>query len=82
MVHSLQLLGMVMNISLLLHMGTYTCFMRNPNHWKYLKSIKLKLKINYIEGLKPLDLIVVVSITTDTTDQVDVKNYLSISERE
>ena len=60
-----------MNISSLLQtitlvMCTITCFMRNLNHWTYLKS---------------LDLIVMVSTMTDTTDQVDVQNHLSISER-
>ena len=42
------------------------------------KSITLKLKINCIKKLKPLDLIVVVSITAYTMDQVDVQNHLSI----
>ena len=46
--------------------------MRNPSHRTCLKSIKLKLKINRIERLKPLDLTVAVSTMKDLTDQVDV----------
>ena len=75
-----------MNISSLLQtitliMGTYTWFMRNSNHWTCLKSIKLKLKINRIEKLKPLDLIVMVSTMEETTDQIDVQDHLSISKK-
>ena len=51
--------------------------MRNPNHWTCLKSIKLKLKINRIERLKPLDLTIVVSISADTADQVDVQDFFA-----
>ena len=51
--------------------------MRNLNHWTCLKSIKLKLKINRIKRLKPLDLIVVVSTITNTMDQVDVQTFVN-----
>jgi len=52
--YSLQLPGMAKDTSSVLQtinliMGTYTWFMRNLNHWTYLKSIKMKLKINKIE---------------------------------
>ena len=46
-----------------------------------LKSIRLKLKINRIENLKLLDLIMMVSTMTDMTDQVDIQNHFLISER-
>jgi len=64
--------------TIILVMGTYTWFIRNLNQCTCLKSIKLKLKINRIEILKPLDLTIVVSTMTDTTDQVDFQNLLSI----
>jgi len=49
--------------------------MKNLKNWTCLKSIKLKLKINRIKRLKPLDLTVVVNTIADTTDQVDVKDF-------
>jgi len=54
--------------------------MRNFNHWTCLKFINLKLKINKIEKLKPLDLTVVVSTMTDTTDQVDIQDFCNFME--
>ena len=56
-------------------MGTYTFHEKSQSLDKF-KS--MKLKINRIERLKPLDLTVVVSTTVDTTDQVDVHDLLPI----
>ena len=48
-VHSLQLLRMIMNISSLfqtitLIMGTNTCYKRNPNHWTCFKIYKAEVE--------------------------------------
>ena len=42
--------------------------------------MKLKLKINRIERLKPLDLTMVVSTMADTTDQVDAQDFCQFYE--
>ena len=51
--------------------------MRNFNHWTWLNSIRLKLKINKIERLKLLDVIVEMGTMTDRTNQVDVQDFFA-----
>jgi len=59
-------------------MGTYTCYMRNLNHWTCFKIYKAEVENQQNRKIKAVSLTVVLSTMADMTDQVDVHDLLPI----